>query len=377
MRWRQGVEIDMPMLEALKRCPQARALRTDMPRYREVSRRLLATYRDVVPRLEPFGLAAMYGELPGPRDAESGRALGDGAARGGASGARAARPRGHRVGEVRGARRRRGTRRTRGWCSCVPTTSRTSWRRSPVTRLDGVGRKTAATLAELGAETIGDVRALGRDRLQEAFGVHGLRIFANAAGDGGEPIRATAHPQSISREATVRDESLDVAVLGEQLAGLAHQLEVELARQKLVAGKLTLKLRFADEGTSTTRTQTLGSPVSAPAALMRVAEALLARTPGRASVPSAASGSSWAAWRRIPSGTASWSCSGPPRTDAKSGLRPPAGRNPLGDSSQAPLPRCRLDSLRPARPGGQGRPRWRWSSTSRIGASTAAWRRIR
>ena len=38
---------------------------------------MLATYRDVVPRLEPFGLAAMYGELHGGTDAEALIELGD------------------------------------------------------------------------------------------------------------------------------------------------------------------------------------------------------------------------------------------------------------------------------------------------------------
>ncbi len=274
----QGVEIDMPMLEALKRCPQARALRTDMARYREVSRRLLATYRDVVPRLEPFGLAAMYGELSGTDASDSDAALGE-ALR---DAVRRELGLPVRVGIASGkfvARLAAEELEDEGFVRLRPEEEADFLAPLPVTRLDGVGRKTAASLAEFGAATIGDVRALGRDRLQEAFGVHGLRIYANAAGDGGEPIRATAHPQSISREATVRDESLDVGVLGDQLGGLAHQLEVELARQKLVAGKLTLKLRFADEGTTTTRTQTLASPVSGAAGLLRVAETLLARTP--------------------------------------------------------------------------------------------------
>ena len=53
----------------------------------------------------------------------------------------------------------------------------------PVTRLEGVGQKTASTLEEHGARTIGEVAALGRERLETLLGVHGLRIFA--AGDFG------------------------------------------------------------------------------------------------------------------------------------------------------------------------------------------------
>ena len=55
-----GVEIDMPVLQALQRCSSARAVRTDMPRYREVSRRLFATLRGVHAQLEVFGMGGLY-----------------------------------------------------------------------------------------------------------------------------------------------------------------------------------------------------------------------------------------------------------------------------------------------------------------------------
>ena len=58
-----GVRVDMPMLEALQCCPQARAVRTNMRHYRETSRRLLIALRGVHAQLEPFGLAAAYAEF--------------------------------------------------------------------------------------------------------------------------------------------------------------------------------------------------------------------------------------------------------------------------------------------------------------------------
>src|SRR5215470_2160723 len=50
-RWRRGP------------CPTARAVRTDMARYREVSRRLFAVLRGIEPHLEGFGLAACYADV--------------------------------------------------------------------------------------------------------------------------------------------------------------------------------------------------------------------------------------------------------------------------------------------------------------------------
>src|SRR5262245_62835042 len=58
-----GVTLEMTVLEALRLCPGARAVRTDMPRYREVSRRLFAVLRAIEPQLEAFGLAACYADV--------------------------------------------------------------------------------------------------------------------------------------------------------------------------------------------------------------------------------------------------------------------------------------------------------------------------
>jgi len=60
-----GVYLDMPILEALQRCPGARAVPTDMQRYREVDRRFLATLRRIVARIESFGLGAGFADLAG------------------------------------------------------------------------------------------------------------------------------------------------------------------------------------------------------------------------------------------------------------------------------------------------------------------------
>lgn len=268
-----GVTLEMPVLEALRRCPQARALRTNMPHYREISRRLIALLRGVAPRLEPFGLGAAFFEVR-PEDADSPRfaeAL-RGAVRDGlglptrvgvASAKYLARLAAEEV-EEDGVRR------------IAPGEEHVFLAPLPVTRLDGVGRKTAAKLAELGADTVGDLRELGRDRLQDVFGTHGLRIHAFATASDDEPVRAARHPQSVSREATVRGES-DVGALVEQLAGLCQELERELARQGLAAGRVTLKLRFADQGT-TSRTVSVRDPVGAAPRLLGLSQELLDRT---------------------------------------------------------------------------------------------------
>lgn len=268
-----GVEVEMPVMEALRLCPRARAVRTNMVHYREVSRDLMAAMRGVLPRLESFGLSAAYADLTGRDDAEPCAAELCRVVRerlalplrvGIASGKFLARL---AAEEVAGE----GVR----W---IPAGEEHAFLAPlPVTRLDGVGQKTAARLAELGARTIGDVVALGRDRLQEVFGIHGVRIHHVASGEDRDRVGPGGPPRSVSREATVQGEPRDLSVLVEHLSGLAGRLESELARQGLAARKVTLKLRFEDAGT-TTRTQTLADPVGRAPALLEAAQHLLSRT---------------------------------------------------------------------------------------------------
>jgi DNA polymerase-4 len=145
-----------------------------------------------------------------------------------------------------------------------------------VTRLEGVGEKTAATLAELGVERIGELIEIGQGPLQEALGTHGLRVHAYAAGRDDRPVRAARHPQSVSREATLT-ETRDLDVLAVQLQELAASLEAELRSQRLSASRVILKVRFADRVT-TTRSQTLTAPIASAAGIQQVAVRLLART---------------------------------------------------------------------------------------------------
>lgn len=269
-----GVALEMPVVEALGLCPRARAVRTHLPRYREVSRRLIACLRRAFPRLEPFGLGGAYFDVsiaPEPPEAiaERLRAL----VReelslplrvGIASGRFLARLAAEEAG-VDGVHR-------------VPAGEEQAFLWPlPATRLEGVGRKTAAALAALGAHTIGDVASLGRERLQEELGTHGLRIHAYATGSDERPVRASRHAQSLSREATVRPESTDLPLLEERLLDLARTLEGELALQGLSAGKVGLKVRYGD-GATESRSRTLGLPTAAAGAMHGEAVDLLART---------------------------------------------------------------------------------------------------
>lgn len=268
-----GVAPDMPVLEALARCPRARALRTDMARYRDADKRLRASFARLVARLEPAGLGAAYLELPeGVPPEEQARALREGVA------SELHLPLRVGAGPVKFlARLAAEEAGPGGFLAVAPGRVASFLHPLPVSRLPGVGPNTAMRLAELGAHCVGDVVALGRAALERGLGNHGLAVLAAALGRGDDRIRAAPHPQTLSQEVTLASDELDRTVLGEHLRGLAERLERALALEGLAARRLGLKVRYAD-GERISRSVSLDHGVAAAGELLEQASELLGRT---------------------------------------------------------------------------------------------------
>ena len=269
-----GVELGMSMLEALDRCPQARALRTDMKRYREVSGQLRALLRTEVEQLESAGLDAAF--LDATHDPRSGEELAEVLCR--------------RVREELGLEVRVGIAAVKFLARVAASESggravtRVAAGREaeflselPTSVLPGVGPKTLITLRELGAKCVGDLLRVDRAVLEDALGNHGLRILELAQGQDGQPVRSACAPRTLSQEYTFETAQLDLVVLEERLQRLAVGLENALRRQGLGARRIAVKVRYADHE-STTRTRTLDRSVALAADLADTARTLLGRT---------------------------------------------------------------------------------------------------
>jgi DNA polymerase-4 len=269
-----GVEPGMEVLVALQRCPQARSLRTNMRRYREASSQLRASLRRVLPRLEPDGLGAAF--LDPGRAAQAPRAL-----------ALALR---EAVEKELGLPLRVGIAPVKflarlaaeeagpeGVREVSPEAVAAFLHPLPVTRLPGVGPRTAAVLAGLGARCVGDLLGLGRPALEKALGNHGLAILEAARGSGESRVRAASHPRSLSLETTLAAPERDLGVLGERVVELAQRLADALRLDALAARRVTLKIRYQDHETCT-RSQTLARAVARAPEVEAAARELLGRT---------------------------------------------------------------------------------------------------
>jgi nucleotidyltransferase/DNA polymerase involved in DNA repair len=270
-----GVEIGMPLQEALQRCPRARPVRTNMRRYREASLRLRACLRRAADGIEADGLQGAYldgaGLVASPHAvaeklrevvaSELGLPLRVGIA-GNRLLARLAAEEAGESGVVE-----------------VPDGSEAAFLHPlPVSRLPSVGPQTRSRLAELGVGTVGDLAGLGRGPLEEALGNRGLELLALARGHASAAVRSERFPGSHSQEATLDEPSRELPVLLDRIAALARGLEAALRLQGLAARRVAIKVRFAD-GETVSRSETLSHAVSAAAEIQEAAARLLDRTP--------------------------------------------------------------------------------------------------
>jgi nucleotidyltransferase/DNA polymerase involved in DNA repair len=273
-----GVAIGMPVVEALEACPRARALRTNMRVVREANAELLALLRRETDRLEPAGLGAAYLDLGGGDEAPeevAGRLC-------------------QRAGEQLRLPLRVGLAPLKFLAKiaaehpdntgvlCVRGPEVRSFLDAlPIQSLPGVGPNTAATLAEMSLHRVADLRAASREALEARLGNHGLAILALAQGRDPSGVRAAAAPRTLSQETTLPHPDADRGALGAQISALALRLEATLARERLAAKRITLKVRYAD-GDSTTRSRTVNQAVFRAPDLDRLTQELFDRTqPGR------------------------------------------------------------------------------------------------
>jgi len=144
----------------------------------------------------------------------------------------------------------------------------------PVSRLWGVGPKTAKRLQEAGLKTIADVAAAPIEELRRLLGAWGQVAYELSRGKDDRSVEPAGEAKSVSAEETFPSDLQHVGnmrrVLAELSAGVARRLRSQGARARTIG----IKVRFGDFRTITRQT-TLGEPTDRAEALRRTACELL------------------------------------------------------------------------------------------------------
>jgi DNA polymerase-4 len=274
-----GIHSAMPMVTALRLCPEAVRVSPRFQRYAEISRRVMEIFRRSTPLVEPMSLDEAFLDVTTTTEQDPDRQSIEGIARSIKE----------RVREEVGLTVSVGAASSRsvakiasdmdkpdGLVVVPPGTERRFLAPLPVRRLWGVGPKTAERLAAESITTIGELAERSEEWARALFGGRGADLLRLARGIDDSPVVVEHETKSVSSETTFARDIGDPEALDASLRELARETAERLQRHGLKGRTVKVKLRLADF-TTFTRQTTLAKPTDALDDIYREAARLLAR----------------------------------------------------------------------------------------------------
>jgi len=257
---RYGVHSAMPVREARRRCPQGAYLPVRMARYREVSAHIFDVFRSLTPLVEGLSLDEAFldvtacARLFGSAEAMGRRIKQD---------VRAATGLTASVGMAPNkflAKLASDLDKPDGFLLITPENLRQVLDPLPVSRIWGIGARSAEALHAAGIRSIADLRRAPEGRLKALLGRQAGRFQALARGEDERQVVPDEAEKSIGSEDTYEQ---DLHAADAMLERLMHHAEIvgrRLRRAALRGGTLTVKIRRGDFRTYT-RSRSLPEPV--------------------------------------------------------------------------------------------------------------------
>lgn len=268
-----GCHSAQPMAVALRLCPHAIVVPVRMSRYREVSDRVFEILESFTPAVEPLSIDEAFLDVTG-----SFRLHGTPIS--------IAKKLKTRIRETLGITGSIGVSHNKflaklasdmnkpdGLTVIEPADVDRILPALPISRLWGVGPKTAARLEGLGIHTFGDVRRFSPERLTRLCGVDGEHLHRLAHGLDDRPVVADSESKSIGQEETFETDVHEPEEIRSVLLGQVEHVATRLRRHRLRAGGVTLKIRYGAFKTIT-RSATLPAATDATSELLAAAQAI-------------------------------------------------------------------------------------------------------
>jgi DNA polymerase-4 len=272
-----GVHSGLPLRTALRRCPGAVFLPVDKPAYEAVSATVMAALRQPGAVVEVVGWdeAFLAVETEDPESVARGiqrrvRAAADLACSVG-------------IGENKlQAKLATGYAKPAGVFRLTHDTWFGVLGAEPTDALWGIGRKTAAKLAELGIGTVKDLAATDPFALAPHFGpTTGPWLVQTARGLAPSPVDSAPYlARSHGREVTFQHDIGDWDEIRREVVRLAHLVAADIAAERRPAGRVVVKVRYVPF-TTRTHGHALATPTTEPVPIERAALAALGRFTGR------------------------------------------------------------------------------------------------
>ena len=279
---RFGVHSAMPMATALRLCPNAIRRPANFPRYREVSRRVMAIFLEFTGLVEPVSLDEAFLDVTESVSPERGA---DYIARSLKERVKAEVGLTISVGVATGksvAKIASEIDKPDGFRVVPPGSEREFLRPLAVGQLWGIGPKRVELLKAEGIHVIGELASQSEEWFVRIFGKMGLRMRSLAVGKDDRKVEVGRETKSISSETTLARDTGDKEVLRDLVVRLSQDVALGLKKNSLQGRTVKLKLRLSDF-TTFTRQRTVAEPVKSPEEIIRTANSLLEveMAPGR------------------------------------------------------------------------------------------------
>src|SRR5256886_5369136 len=241
-----GIEVGMPIYQALRRCPDLVILPPRLSLYRRAAQALEAILAPVVPVIEPHVLGHVYGDLTGTRKL-FGPALAVAAKIGRQIWGRLGLPvtvglAGNKVVSEVAAH----VFKPEPVVDVRPGDEPAFLAPHPLAALPGAEEKVRAQLARYNVALIGALAALTRVQVESVLGRTGGVLHARAHGVDPRPVLPPAQRDARHAAATLPVQTNDRDALRATLRQLAERLGRDLRRRRASADLLELHARYAD-----------------------------------------------------------------------------------------------------------------------------------
>jgi len=248
---RFGVHSAQPISRAYRLCPQAVYLRPNFALYEEVSARIMDILREFSEKLEPMGLDEAFLDLSEKvADFEEAASVAkkikeEIKAREGLTASIGVAPN-KAIAKIASDYQK-----PDGLTVVTPGEALSFLQPLPVSRISGVGRKSAEILGKVGVKTIGDLARFPAGRIVELFGKWGIRLWEIANGVDESPVVTSYDIKSISNETTFEQDVENRDVVTGVLDKLAREVHSRAIQDGFLWRTVGIKLRFEDFSTFT------------------------------------------------------------------------------------------------------------------------------
>ncbi len=127
----------------------------------------------------------------------------------------------------------------------------------PITRIWGVGRKTAGYLEKLGISKVGQLAEVSENFLEAKFGKYGAKLAKLARGIDDSPVVTESERKQMSKEITFAEDVEGFETIKPSFIDLCERVGFRMRLNNFLGRTIIVKVRYSDF-TTITRSRTLG-----------------------------------------------------------------------------------------------------------------------